>query len=744
MAQLLNPYSGVPFLDSNGDPYVGAQLFVYEAGTSTKYTTTKDSAGVSNHANPIILNNEGVIADGSGAAQAMWQSAGQSVKLVLAPAGDTDPPVSPIRTYDNIPSINDTTDLGQWASGPAPTYVDATNFTVTGDQTSSLHVGRRLRLVVTAGTVYGVITETAYTTLTTVTVLLDSGSLDSGLSEVSLSIITNTNHSIANTLIPYRVGPEMIENVSISATVATKALTIAVKQKDGTDPTSGTPSRVAFRSETITDGDYDIVEITSATSVVAPQGATLGYAGSDTAVIYVYLINNAGAAEIAIRSASKVDEGDLHSTTAIGTGSDSSGAFYSTTLRTSLPVRYLGRITITMGSVAGDWDNSPTQINLGEVDNEQDISSLTTNHIEGLELSIGTDTEHDIDISTGNVIDTATSYKMVVPTNLTKQIDATFSSGSNAGGMATTTTETGTFTSSGTAVTGVGSAFDTDFTVGDVLYSSSNTQARRIVTIGSSTSITLEKAFTVDVSVAENVQKNGLAPETTYYVILIREDTDGSIDAYFDVDSTAANIPTGYTNYASLGAVRTNTSSNITSGTIIHTEYIPKGRSGSLVKIDTSGALASTSTVDFAIDVGLYSRWLIKFNHVDPSATTGTLDMVMSQDGGEAFLGAPFYGSVVTRNAVGTVTGSSGGNAKWVLFSTIATASVITGTIEFFALDETVYSTNYTGMLIDGPSTEYIGGYTIAAHSYPCNYIRIQPSSGNFTTGEIELWGFLK
>lgn len=109
MAQKLNPFSGIPFLDANGDPYSGAQLFIYTAGTSTKFTTTKDLAGASNHANPVVLNSSGVIADGAGAAQAMWQLEGQAVKMVLAPSTDTDPPIAAIRTYDNIQGVNDET-----------------------------------------------------------------------------------------------------------------------------------------------------------------------------------------------------------------------------------------------------------------------------------------------------------------------------------------------------------------------------------------------------------------------------------------------------------------------------------------------------------------------------------------------------------------------------------------------------------------------------------------------------------
>lgn len=198
MAQKLNPFSGRQFLDANGDPYVGAQLFTYVAGSSTKTTTTKDSAGVSAHANPIILNSRGEPGDGAGASQAIWQSEGVSVKFVLAPATDTDPPVAAISTWDNLDGINDIT-LGaqdQWIAGPAPTYVSTTSFTLVGDQTTEFHVGRRLKTSNTGGTVYSIITDSAYTSLTTITVRNDSGTLDSGLSAVSYGLLTSVDNSI--------------------------------------------------------------------------------------------------------------------------------------------------------------------------------------------------------------------------------------------------------------------------------------------------------------------------------------------------------------------------------------------------------------------------------------------------------------------------------------------------------------------------------------------------------------------
>ena len=88
------------------------------------------------------------------------------------------------------------TDPQFYDHGLTPTYVSGTSLTLVGDQTAAYSVGRRVKATVTAGTVYGVIATSVYTTLTTLTVTMDSGALDSGLSVVSLSILTPANVSI--------------------------------------------------------------------------------------------------------------------------------------------------------------------------------------------------------------------------------------------------------------------------------------------------------------------------------------------------------------------------------------------------------------------------------------------------------------------------------------------------------------------------------------------------------------------
>lgn len=60
--------------------------------------------------------------------------------------------------------------------GNTPTRVSNTSFTVTGDQTAVYTVGRRIRITDTA-TLYGTISSSAYTTLTTIGVTLDTGAI---------------------------------------------------------------------------------------------------------------------------------------------------------------------------------------------------------------------------------------------------------------------------------------------------------------------------------------------------------------------------------------------------------------------------------------------------------------------------------------------------------------------------------------------------------------------------------------
>ncbi len=158
---------------------------------------------------------------------------------------------------------------------------------------------------------------------------------------------------------------ELRANTGIAGSVATSALTVALKVKDGsTDPSGGDPVDLSFRSVTLATGGYVSRSVTGALSLVVPSGATLG---SDSAVeseVYVYAIDNAGTVELAVSLTPILDETVRYTTVALSAASDSKHVLYSTTLRTDLALRFLGSI-ISSQATAGTWLTSPTVITTG-------------------------------------------------------------------------------------------------------------------------------------------------------------------------------------------------------------------------------------------------------------------------------------------------------------------------------------------------------------------------------------------
>ena len=100
-------------------------------------------------------------------------------------------------------------DDAQWIDdGGTPTFVSATQFTLSGDKTAIFHVDRRIKCYgTTMGTLYGYITASTFASPnTTVTVSLDSGSLTSNLSRVYYGGLSKTNHSIPKNVVAALAG----------------------------------------------------------------------------------------------------------------------------------------------------------------------------------------------------------------------------------------------------------------------------------------------------------------------------------------------------------------------------------------------------------------------------------------------------------------------------------------------------------------------------------------------------------
>lgn len=155
-----------------------------------------------------------------------------------------------------------------------------------------------------------------------------------------------------------------ITNLSLVTSVGASALTIAVKTQAGNNASSTDPINVAMRSSTLASGAYLNRSLTSSLSLVVSSGSTLGQADAQAAVIYVYLIDNAGTLELAV-SRKLFSEDTLVSTTAEGGAgaADSGTVMYSTAARSTVACRLIGYILNTQ-STAGTWASAGTQVQL--------------------------------------------------------------------------------------------------------------------------------------------------------------------------------------------------------------------------------------------------------------------------------------------------------------------------------------------------------------------------------------------
>ncbi len=187
MPQFFSPVGNDQTFDANGDPGTGFLIETYVAGSTTPAATFTNAAGTVANANPITLDSLGY------PPSPIWLVGGIAYKFIIKNAlGVT------LKTIDGISGINDSTvSVSEWvSSGFVPTYISATSFSVPGDQRSILQVGRRIRTTNTAGIIYSGISVSSFGAgVTTVTVINDSGTLDSGLSLVEYGLISATNTS---------------------------------------------------------------------------------------------------------------------------------------------------------------------------------------------------------------------------------------------------------------------------------------------------------------------------------------------------------------------------------------------------------------------------------------------------------------------------------------------------------------------------------------------------------------------
>lgn len=164
-----------------------------------------------------------------------------------------------------------------------------------------------------------------------------------------------------------------LANGKLVATVAASALTIAIKTSNGNDPSAADPVWVAFRNVTLAAGNYQIRQITSATSLVISSGSTLGASSATPFRTWIVLIDDAGTLRLAAQNCSTTlasyalaEFGVINAIAEGGAGAaDSAGIAYAGATVSAKPFRIIGFLEWATGLVtAGTWDAAPDGVQL--------------------------------------------------------------------------------------------------------------------------------------------------------------------------------------------------------------------------------------------------------------------------------------------------------------------------------------------------------------------------------------------
>jgi hypothetical protein len=157
-------------------------------------------------------------------------------------------------------------------------------------------------------------------------------------------------------------------NCTLSGTAAASALTIALKDAAGNDPSAASPCTLWFRNVTAITGSWTQIVVTSAQSLVISSGSTLGVTSSTGFRIWVVAINDGGtfrlgAGNMSVVTATGATITPLYSGNPITTnaeggagGADSAGIVYTGTSVTAKSFLVLGYLEwAAAGLTAGTW-----------------------------------------------------------------------------------------------------------------------------------------------------------------------------------------------------------------------------------------------------------------------------------------------------------------------------------------------------------------------------------------------------
>lgn len=228
-------------------------------------------------------------------------------------------------------------------------------------------------------------------------------------------------------------------------------------------------------------------------------------------------------------------------------------------------------LTVTLRSTNATVSQAYTSWSIALLDSPP--ADLPLLAVTGLVVERTSSSTHSITVNPGSIMDSTGEVLLTLGSALSKTTTSLWAVGDTNGGVQQVTLA-GTITATTTAVTGSGTAFTTDFVTASSLtdftaQGSASSFAANIGLTGSAAADgirTLTNATSLDTNVAIGgtavaYGRNGRVGTTgaslVYFVVLIRKDTDGSLDVCFSsaTPSGEPDLPSGYTYYRVLAAV---------------------------------------------------------------------------------------------------------------------------------------------------------------------------------------------
>ena len=160
-------------------------------------------------------------------------------------------------------------------------------------------------------------------------------------------------------------------NGTLVPSVNASALTIAIKTLAGNDPSPADPVLVLIRNVTAGAGDFTVMSLTAATSLVVPSTATLGSASNVGFRLWIVGFNDAGAFRLGVINCLSGKNifalGGFGIASSTATPASAAWTFYTATgaAVTSKPYSTIGYLSFEDGlAAAGTWSATPTRTQL--------------------------------------------------------------------------------------------------------------------------------------------------------------------------------------------------------------------------------------------------------------------------------------------------------------------------------------------------------------------------------------------